>query len=181
MYELHLKHGIKGIEWERNMWFSLIQQLIRMDPAYYMMYVFFRPDHAYRLISYSYYAKNTFSGEATRFSHININIRDYVDTGRGGNVYQGSVSLTDEDSKSCAEILAGMQKPGNMADWYGVFKSRESEREGCSVGDGLCVAVAGRWHRLPPQDGVARDQSKYTVRVPWQRGQHGHVPALYDL
>lgn len=139
MYEFLSKHGIKRIGWQRNMWFSLIQQLIRMDPAYYMVYVFFGLDHAYRLFSYSYYAKNTLPGEATPFSNININIRDHVDTGRGGNVYQGSVSLTDEDSKDCTEILAWMHKPGNMADWYGVLRSRESERERRSLGNGVSV------------------------------------------
>lgn len=154
MYEFHLKQGIKRLGWQRNMWFSLIQQLTRMDPAYYMVYVFFRPDHAYRLISYPYYAKNTLPGESTKFRHIDINIRDYVDTGRGGNILQGSVSLTDEDDQNCTEVLAGMHKPGIMADWFGALKSRENERKGRSLGDGYVT-------RIDPWMWIKDDEEKY--------------------
>ncbi|KAJ5740169.1 hypothetical protein N7493_000041 [Penicillium malachiteum] len=59
MYDWHYRArpGKPRIGWARNMWFSLVQQLVRQDPAYYALYVFFRPDHAWRLISFPYYIK----------------------------------------------------------------------------------------------------------------------------
>lgn len=79
--------------WLRGMWYSNIQQLIRQDLSYYMAYVYFRPDHAWRLIAYPYYVKSTRPGDNTKFRHLDINIQDYLETGRGGNLLQGTVSF----------------------------------------------------------------------------------------
>lgn len=124
MYEYHQNRSIKRLGWQRNMWFSLIQQLVRQDPAYYMAYVFFRPTHDWRLISYPYYAKNTIIGEKTAFRHIDINVQDYLDTGRGGSVLQGSISLTKEDSENCTELLRGMHKQERIKAWWDDIKQR---------------------------------------------------------
>jgi hypothetical protein len=120
MYEYHYQaeDGKPRVGWQRNMWHSLIQQLVRQDPAYYMLYVFFRPDHAWRLVSYPYYAKNTLPNEQTAFRHIDLNVRDFCDSGRGENILQGSMSLTDEDNANCTEFLPGMHKKDRLDAWW---------------------------------------------------------------
>lgn len=62
------------------------QPLLRQDPAYYAFYVLLRPDHVWKLMSCPYYAKSTIPGEATAFRHIDMNILDAVETGRGANL-----------------------------------------------------------------------------------------------
>ncbi|KAJ5552094.1 hypothetical protein N7494_001472 [Penicillium frequentans] len=109
MYAWHCRKidGRSNLGWGRNQIHSLSQQLIRQDLAYYACYVWFRPDHAWRLISYPYYTKNTKEGEHTQFHHIDINVPRFLATGRGANSIQGSVSLSDENPQNCTEILPG--------------------------------------------------------------------------
>jgi hypothetical protein len=126
MYEYHYKPepGKPRLGWQRNMWHSLIQQLVRQDPAYYMLYVFFRPDHAWRMISYPYYTKNTVPGEQTGFRHIDFNVKDYIETGRGSNILQGSASFTDEDDQNCTELLVGMHVDNKLGQWWSTLSGR---------------------------------------------------------
>jgi hypothetical protein len=126
MYEYHFRQqpNRPRLGWNRVMWHALSQQLIRQDIAYYLCYVFFRPDHAYRLISFPYYMKSTQIGEKTFFRHIDINIDDFVQTGRGRNILQGSVSLCNEDDHNCTEILPKMHH--HIADWWKDVKKRRT-------------------------------------------------------
>jgi hypothetical protein len=56
---------------------------MRQDPVYYTHYTALRPDKAWRLISYSYYAKYTLLGNNTFFRYIDINIPRLLENGRG--------------------------------------------------------------------------------------------------
>ncbi|KAL0630600.1 hypothetical protein Q9L58_010552, partial [Maublancomyces gigas] len=61
-YKYHTKlnfHGKARNGWTRTMFYSLIQQLVRQDPAYYAIIAAARPDQNWRLISYPYYTKDT--------------------------------------------------------------------------------------------------------------------------
>jgi hypothetical protein len=124
MYDWHYRArpGKPRIGWARNMWFSLIQQLVRQDPAYYAFYVFFRPDHPWRLISFPYYAKSTYPGESTAFRHIDVNIANFVRTGRGQNALQGSLALSMEDDNNCTELLLGMHR--DIREWFDRLRLR---------------------------------------------------------
>jgi hypothetical protein len=130
MYEYHYqpRPGKPRIGWIRNMWHSLIQQLVRQDPAYYACYVFFRPDHAWRLISFPYYVKSTMPGEQTYFRHIDINLNDLSRTGRGYAVLQGSLSLDDENDHNCTEILPGMHR--HLPEWWSEVRERQEVSDG---------------------------------------------------
>ncbi|KAJ5413656.1 hypothetical protein N7509_000283 [Penicillium cosmopolitanum] len=151
MYHYHLSKSTTEIGWLRGMWYSNIQQLIRQDLSYYMSYVFFRPDHAWRLISYPYYTKSTQIGENTKFRHLDINIQDYLDTGRGGSILQGSVSFTQEDKRNCTTILKGMHKTERLADWWKNIQSRGP------VPDGL---ISG----IEPHMWTRDDEEKYGIQ-----------------
>ena len=118
-----------SLGWLRDMYYSGIQQIMRMDPEYYRCYVALRPDHHWRLISYPYYAKYAVEGDNTFFRHIDINITQYLKDGRGGNMIQGSVSLDDETPDMCTEIIPGMHTKEKIAEWYNRVKARHSAGE----------------------------------------------------
>ena len=127
MYDWHLRrdYGHSGsLGWLRDMYHAGIQQLMRQDPEYYRSYVALRPDHHWRLISYPYYAKYSKRGDSTFFRHIDINVEQFLRTGRGGNMIQGSVSLDDETKDMCTEILPGMHTRERMDDWHGRVAAR---------------------------------------------------------
>ncbi|KAJ5589664.1 hypothetical protein N7450_003636 [Penicillium hetheringtonii] len=119
LYKYHYREvdNHSCIGWQRNMWHSLVQQLIRQDLDYYMLY-------------------NTKAGEQTFFRHIDINVANYMDTGRGGNLLQGSVALKDEDTDNCTELLLGMHDPNKLREWWDSIPNRSS---------GFIHAIRSEW------------------------------------
>ncbi|OQD94634.1 hypothetical protein PENVUL_c134G06290 [Penicillium vulpinum] len=107
IYDYHYSPAIAKprLGWSRNMFQSLTQQLGRQDVCYYAAYVAVRPDYAWKLISFPYYTKSAYLGENTAFTYIDLNIGDYLATGRGGSAVQGSLSFTDKDKENCTIIL----------------------------------------------------------------------------
>src|SRR6266480_3793239 len=87
MYRHHfrVKPGDK-LGWLRNMFFGLSQQLLHQDP-----FCVLRPDHEWKLIAYSYYAKYQVPGNNTAFRHIDANIRDLADLNRSSGFIQGTL------------------------------------------------------------------------------------------
>lgn len=130
MYDWHYRprRHAPRVGWAKNMWFSLIQQLVRQDPCYYMFYVFYRPDHLWRLISFPYYAKSTYLGEKTAFRHIDINVNDLLNSKRCANAIQGSITVKDEDQQNCTESLLGMHH--HLGTWWKDLKDRECCKDG---------------------------------------------------
>lgn len=71
-----------------------------------MLYVALRPDRNHRLVMFPYYCKYVGSDDHnTAFRHIDISIPKYLDSGRGRNMIQGSVSLDDETTEDGCTIL----------------------------------------------------------------------------
>ncbi|KAF8249182.1 hypothetical protein K440DRAFT_660435 [Wilcoxina mikolae CBS 423.85] len=112
----------KRLGWLRNMWYSLIQQVVRQDPVYYALVAASRPDKNWRLISYPYYTKYTSDGENTGFSHLDLNIKNFVESGKGANIVQGGLALTNETIKNCTTLVLGFHKHAH--EWYADLKAR---------------------------------------------------------
>ena len=112
-FEMYLHHqreinGKPNRGWLRTMLYSLTQQIVRGDLLYWLLYVALRLDRNPRLISYPYYAKFATGGDSTTFRHIDIYIPQFLETGRGEDIIQGSVSLDDETVVGgCTEIVSG--------------------------------------------------------------------------
>ena len=121
------KNGMPNRGWLRTMFYSLTQQVIRQDPVYWALYACLRPDGNVRLISYPYYAKYATDGDSTYFRHIDMNVKDYLESGRGGNIIQGSVSLDDESVNGCTEIVPGFQR--HIGEWWGRVVARGQDRD----------------------------------------------------
>ena len=77
MYEWHLReiNNRSNLGWNRNQLYSLIQQLMRQDPGYYLLYTSLRPDYNTRAVSYPYYIKSTKDRDNTEFFYIDYNIK----------------------------------------------------------------------------------------------------------
>jgi hypothetical protein len=129
-YLWHLReiNGRKNIGWLRNMFHSIAQQLMRQDPAYYMLYAALRPDAAWRLVSYPYYAKYGVPGDGTLFCHIDLYIPDLLANRRGASMIQGTVSMDVEDDENCTFFLPGMQH--KLGQWWDRVVARGQETSG---------------------------------------------------
>ena len=118
MYAHHLReqNGTPNYGWCRNMWHSLVQQAIRQDLGFYAMNAAARPDGNWRLVSLPYYSKFAVTGDSTGFKHIDINIPQFLETGRGENIVQTAVSIDDEDEDRCTIIVRGFQD--HTKEWW---------------------------------------------------------------
>jgi hypothetical protein len=114
-------HG-KRLGWARNMWYSLIQQIVRQDPMYYCLMAASRPDRNWKLISYPYYTKDTETEESTGFTHLDLNLRSFIKTGKGGNIVQGALALTDETDRNCTVLVPGFQE--YIREWWNDLTAR---------------------------------------------------------
>lgn len=119
MYQHHQRNinGKPNKGWLRTMMYSLTQQIIRQDISYWALYTALRPDRNPRLVAYPYYAKYAQSGDSTAFRHVDLNIPEYLESGRGGNAIQGSVSLDEETIEGgCTELIPGFHR--RLKEWW---------------------------------------------------------------
>jgi len=110
------------------MWHSLVQQVMRQDPVFYALNVAARPDLNWRLISFPYYTKYAMKGDATRFKHIDINIRELLKSGRGVNIVQTAISFDDEFEDGCTIVVPGFHR--HIGEWWGKVEGRGKSRNG---------------------------------------------------
>jgi len=131
MYKYHLRTELDGQDnrgWMRHMFYSLPQQVIRQDPGYWAMTAAARPDTNYWLISYPYYVKDTSASENTGFAHFDINVDEFVKSGRGLNLVQGSVSVDDEMEDNCTLLVLGFHH--SIHEWWGRVTARGKATSG---------------------------------------------------
>jgi len=147
----------KRLGWSRNMWYSLVQQIVRQDPVYYCLMAAARPDRNWRLISYPYYTKDTDPGESTGFAHLDLNLQRFIDCGKGGDIVQGALALDDETEKNCTVLVPGFQD--HIQEWW-----HDLRRRGCGETTGCTTDVKDIYTR--------EDQNNYGEfqPVPCNRG-----------
>jgi len=133
MYEHHFQpHTSKPkMGFLRNMFYSITQQLVRQDPAWYALNAACRPSHDWRLISYPYVAKKVVPGERTGFAHTDVNIATWVEYGHGANQLTSSVSLDQEKPTDCTEIVPGFHH--NAIAWYNRLVNRRTKPTGTTT------------------------------------------------
>lgn len=80
------------------------------------------------LISYPYYTKYAQAGDRTFFRHVDVNLSEAAQSGRGLEMIQGSVSFDDEDQDNCTKLLIGFKEVWkNWVNWMD-RGSRRNER-----------------------------------------------------
>lgn len=107
-YEYHQgeRNGQVNKKWLKTMFYSFIQQIIRQDLEYWLLYVCLRSDRNIRLINYFYYAKFVKSEDYTFFKHIDMNVPMYLKSDQGFQIIQKSIFLNDENELNCIEIVS---------------------------------------------------------------------------
>ena len=99
------------------MYYSLVQQLARQDPVWYVLTVVARPDKYWRLISYPYITKDTdANGEEMGFLHLDLNLEAFMKNGQGGNRLTSSLSLDDEEEDGCTVVAKGFHE--HIRAWF---------------------------------------------------------------
>ena len=126
--QMYLHHrrmvGGKGnLGWLRSAYFSQIQQISRQDPVYYAL-VAATSGHWWQ-ISYPYYMKATLPGDGIQFQHIDLNLKRYMEVGRGSRRVQTSCSLTEENEENCTLVIPGFHKV--IKEWWSAVLKREGE------------------------------------------------------
>ncbi|KAI9853271.1 MAG: hypothetical protein M1824_001468 [Vezdaea acicularis] len=163
MYQHHYSAPENTRGWLRIMYYSLTQQVIRQDPAYYAVTVASRPDKNWRLISYPYYTKDTTNlGKSTEFRHFDMNVRKFLSTGKGGNIIQGCVALDDETDNDCTMLIPEFHK--HIAEWWGEVTRRKQ-----AIGEQL---PNGETTNIPSEMYTPEDKKRFGAFVPCpsQRG-----------
>ena len=115
------------------------QQIMRQDPAYYLLYVLLRPDHAHTLISYPYYAKYAVPGDRMEFYHIDLDVSWAVHEGRGINLIQGSLSLDTESEEGCTVVIPGLHQ--HLPEWL-----QQVESCGGKLSNNVCKITKKEWN-----------------------------------
>jgi len=131
-YEHHTRKTYRTdhLGWLRGAVYTIGQQIMRTSVEYFLVYMALRPDHCYRLISYPYYEKLArFSAYSkTAFRHIDIDINRLADDNRGGNMIQGSLSLTNETANVATIVLPKMHH--HIDEWVQRMQARGAPVKG---------------------------------------------------
>ena len=128
MYRHHLReqNGKSNLGWSRNMWHSLVQQVIRQDGAFYGLNVAARPDKNWRLISFPYYTRDADADNSREFKQLNVNIPRFLKSGRGANMVQTAISLDDEVAEGCTMVMPGFHK--HVREWWSRVTMRGEDK-----------------------------------------------------
>ena len=118
IYRYHYRAvpGRASMGFLRNMFYGLIQQLLRQDPVWYALTAAARADRNWRLISYPYVAKDVRGGESTAFLHLDLNVGQLVKSGKGKNAITSSVSLDEEGNEGCTVVVPGFHR--HIDEWH---------------------------------------------------------------
>ena len=105
------------------------------------------PDSHWRLVSFPYYVKYLQGGS---FKHIDLNIPEFLESGRGGNTVQTAISIDNETKNRCTTVIPGFHD--NLREWW-----KEVEDRG--------MATSGPVHDLKDIY-LKKDEKKYGKFVP---------------
>ncbi|KAI9748266.1 MAG: gamma-tubulin [Chaenotheca gracillima] len=165
MYQHHYRPNQEGtMGWLRIMYHSLTQQAIRQDPAYYAVSVASRPDKQWRLISYPYYTKDTRRvGEKTGFHHLDLNVSEFLKTGKGENIVQGCTSLDDETNEDCTTLIIGFHR--SIRPWWARVVKRKAAKHQ--------QLPSGQTTNIPPELYTSEDSKLFGSFSPSPCGRGG--------
>ena len=104
-----------NLGWLRSSYHSQIQQIDRQDPAYYALVA--AMSRNWWQVSYPYCMKAVLPGDYTAFQHLDLNLKRYIESDRGANRIQTSLTLTQEVLDNCTFVVPGFHK--RIKEWWG--------------------------------------------------------------
>jgi hypothetical protein len=169
----HTPTGTSRLGWLRNMHHSLVQQLVRQDPAYYALTAAARPDRGWRLISYPYITKDTDAGgESTGFLHMDLDLEGFLEDGRGGSRLTSSLSIDDEDMLGCTVMVKGLHR--HLSAWHTRLLKRGWRGSGPTTN---CMGIYTAEDRAEWGEPVGTPCTAWGVRLTLPQIIHGSTPA----
>ena len=114
MHHRRMVNGQKSLGWLRSAYFSQIQQIARQDPGYYALMAI-TSGNLWQ-ISFPYYLKATLPGDGIAFQHIDLNVKRFIECGRGSSRIQTSLTLTQEDEENCTFVVPGFHR--KLRQWW---------------------------------------------------------------
>lgn len=179
MYYHHFRPppGTKPMGWLRIMYHSLTQQAIRQDPIVYALHCAAREDGCWRFISYPYYTKSTSpTGEKTGFFHFDLNVSEYLSTGKSKHVVQSAVTLiNDETPQGCTVLIPGFHR--HIQEWWSRHPDAPRGGETTNIIPGKTYTKQDEWDFGPfiPYPCRAGDLRLTRPDIP-----HGSTPVSKD-
>jgi len=152
----------------RNMFYGLIQQLLRQDPVWYALTAAARRDRNWRLISYPYVARDVQAGESAAFLHLDVNVGELVKSGKGINAITSSVSLDDEGTDGCTVVVPGFHR--HIHEWHKRRIERGEDSGGATTN---CVTQYRREDRADWGPPVPSPCPRYGLRITRPEIIHG--------
>ena len=137
-YHLRVPRGTKTMGFQRNMFYSPVQQLLRQDPLQWALMAAVRDDGNYRLITYPYVAKDSDTETTTFFEHMDLHLDSYMENGNGANQFTSGISLDNENEDTCLRTVRGFHH--HIDDWYERLLQR-----GFSSGNGTTTDCS-KWY-----------------------------------
>ncbi|KAF8453402.1 hypothetical protein BDZ91DRAFT_808010 [Kalaharituber pfeilii] len=122
LHHRRMVNGQLNLGWLRSAYYTQIQQIAQQDPAYYALVAATSPNKTWRQISYPYYMKAVLPGEFIQFQHLDLNLKRYVECGRGRNRIQTSLTLSQETAENCTIIVPGFHN--HIKDCQGRLRSK---------------------------------------------------------
>ena len=114
MHHRRMVNGQKSLGWLRSAYFTQIQQIARQDPGYYA-FMAITSGNLWQ-ISFLYYLKATLPGDRIAFQHIDLNVKRFLECGRGLNRIQTSLTLTQENEENCTFVVPGFHR--KLRQWW---------------------------------------------------------------
>ena len=147
-FDIYLHHQRErneksNYDWLRIMLYSLIQQMIKQNLEYWMLYANLRSNRNLRLVSYSYYAKYARENDNIFFKHIDMNVSKFLVDDHEDNIIQKSISLNDENEKFCTIIVSSFHKI--IHEWWLNVVNQDDELK---VASNACIHSLDRIWKL---------------------------------
>ena len=114
MHHTRMVNRQNSLGWLRSAYFSQIQQIARQDPGYYALLAI-TSGNLWQ-ISFPYYLKATLPGDGIAFQHIDLNVKRFVECGRGSSQIQTSLTLTQEDEEYCTFVVPSFHR--KLRQWW---------------------------------------------------------------
>ena len=93
---------------KKTAYYTQIQQIARQDPVYYALLA--ATSEVMWQILYPYYMKATLPRDGIAFQHINLNVKRFIECGRGERSIQSPFTLNHKTDINCTLAIPGFRK-----------------------------------------------------------------------
>ena len=109
----------------RNMYYSLIQQMMYQDPVWYALNAAARPDHNWRLITFPYVAGDKKPVGTTEALHLDLGLEQLVRTQSTASWISSKIALDSDPTDGGIIVVPGFHK--HIEEWHSRLEVRHDD------------------------------------------------------